>query len=160
MVQLPMPLNMLPIGAMPLPCRQPVAGVPQIQQQPALANPQAQLTLPHPSLVPLCSTYHHQVLSHQDTGPNTLPTVSTQCMSQHLPLLAFCHQDLLSTLTPSHLDASHQMVAPQQQPTFMHTQAQAPCLPPVHTLSESPTPVIFLLQQLTSSLDCNLSSQM
>ena len=61
-----MPLNTLPIGAMPLPCRQPVAGVPQIQQQPTLANLQAQLTLPHPSLAPLCSIYHHLVLSHQD----------------------------------------------------------------------------------------------
>ena len=48
------------------------------------------------------------------SGPNTLPMVSTQHMSQHSPLPAFRHQDLQSTPTPPHLDVSHQMVAPQQ----------------------------------------------
>jgi hypothetical protein len=158
-MQLPTPLNTLPIGAGPLPRGQPVEGALQIQQQPASANPQAQLTFPHPSLAPSRSTYHHQVLSHQGTGPNTLPTVSTPHMSQHSPLPAFRHQDLQSIPTLPHLDASRQMAAPQQQSAFTHAHAQTPRLPPMRTRSESPAPATSSLQQPTSSLGCNIGGQ-
>lgn len=148
-VQLPIPLNTLPIGAAPLPRDPPLAGAPQIQQhQAASANRQAQLTLPHISPAPpsRSMTYHDQLLpSHQGiTTPNTpkAGSTSTPHLPQHSSSTAFRHQKLHLTPTLPQPDASRQAAVetPQQPPAFAHAQAEAPRLPPMRTLSESPAP--------------------
>lgn len=131
-VQLPMPLNTL-------------------QQQAASANRQAQVTLPHLSLAPSRSAYHHQLSSYQGTGSNTHQSISTPHMPQHSPSSAFRHQELQSTSTLPQPDASRQM-APPQQPAFALAHAQAPRLPPMRTLSESPAPAIPSPQPPVSAL--------
>lgn len=134
-VQLPMPLNTLSIGAAPLPRDQSIAG--------------ARLTLPHLSPAPpsRSATYHHQLLpSHQGiTTPNTPKAgpASTPHLPTHSASTAFRHQKFHPTATLPQPDASRQaaMATPQQQPAaFAHAQAEAPRLPPMRTLSESPAP--------------------
>jgi hypothetical protein len=122
-----------------------------LQQQAASANRQAQLTLPQPSLAPSRPAYHHQLSSYQGTGSNTLQSISTPHMPQHPPSSAFRHQELQSTSTLPQPDASRQM-APPQQPAFTYAHAQAPRLPPMRTLSESPAPPTPSPQQTVSAL--------
>ena len=131
-VQLPMPLNTL-------------------QQQAAPANRQAQLTLPQLSLAPSRSAYHHQLSSYQGTGSNTLQPITTPHMPQHSPSSTFRHLELQSTSTLPQPDASRQM-APPQQPAFTHAHAQAARLPPMRTLSGSPTSATSSPQQPVSAL--------
>jgi len=133
-VQLPMPLNTL-------------------QQQAASANRQTQLTLPQLPLAPSRSAYHHQLTSYQGTGSNTPQSISTPHMPHHSPSSAFRHQELQPTSTLPHPDASRQM-APPQQPAFAHAHAhaQAPRLPPMRTLSESPAPAMPSPQHPVSAL--------
>jgi Forkhead domain len=150
-LQLPIPLNTLPIGAAPLARDPSFAGAPPIQQrQAASANRQAQLTLPHlsPASSSRSATYHDQLLpSHQGIAtPNTPKAGSTSTSTSHLPQhsasTAFRHQKLHPTPTLPQPDASRQaaMETPQQPPAFAHAQAEAPRLPPMRTLSESPAP--------------------
>lgn len=122
-----------------------------LQQQAASANRQAQLTLPQPSLAPSRPAYHHQLSSYQGTGSNTLQSISTPHMPQHSPSSAFRHQELQSTSTLPQPDPSRQM-APPQQPAFTYAHAQAPRLPPMRTLSESPAPATPSTQQTVSAL--------
>lgn len=131
-VQLPMPLNTL-------------------QQHAASANRQAQLTLPQLSLAPSRSAYHHQLASYQGAGSGTLQSISTPHMPQHSPSSAFRHQELQSTSTLPQPDTLRQM-APPQQTAFIHAHVQAPRLPPMRTLSESPAPATPLPQQPVSAL--------
>ena len=135
-MQLPMPLNMAPIGAAPLSRGQSVAGASQISQQ-ASANRQAQVTLPHPSLASPRPTYH-QHYQQQETGSHiSQAAVATSHVSQPQHSSSFLQQQVQpATSLPQ------QMAAPQQSAalTFTHTQAQPPRLPPMRTLSESPVP--------------------
>jgi len=147
------PHDVIPHRGGPTPSMQPGAvQLPMpLQQQAASANRQAQLTLPQPSLAPSRPAYHHQLSSYHGTGANTLQSISTPHMPQHSPSSAFRHQELQSTSTLPQPDASRQM-APPQQPAFTYAHAQAPRLPPMRTLSESPAPATPLPQQPVSAL--------
>ena len=122
---------------------QPVSGPPQIQQQASANRQQAQVTLRPPSLALASShpTYHHhQLLSHQGTGPHT-----SKSQTSHIPQRSpsFLQQQVQP-------DVPRQMqitAAPQQPAAPIQTQLQPPRLPPMRTLSESPAPTTSSLQQ-------------
>jgi hypothetical protein len=115
-VQLPMQINMLPIGA------------PQIQQQ-ASANPQAQTIFTHPSLMPPQPPYNHPRLSLPGPGSQPSQVVSAlHVPPQHTQSLL---QQQLQPIVNLPLVAM-----PQTAPAQNHT----PRLPPMRTLSGSPPP--------------------
>ena len=138
-VQLPMPMNMLPVGAGPPLRGQSVAGSSQIQQQ-------AQMVITHPSLAPPHPTYNHPLLSHPGPGLQPSQVVSALHIPQHTQSLLQQHLQPITTLPQPNVH--RQTVAVQQTAP---AQDQTPRLPPMRTLSESPAPSTPQQQQPPSS---------
>ena len=119
---------------------QSVSSVPQIQQQASASRQQAQVTLPPPLASSHPTYHHHQLLSHQGTGPHT-----SKLQTSHIPRRS---PSFLQQQPQPEVPRQMQMTAAPQQPAApTQTQLQPPRLPPMRTLSESPAPTASSLQQ-------------